>query len=102
LSLKDNLNISQNQKVINCSNCGNIKSELTLKDRVYKCNECSIELDRDLNASFNIHNLLPTVYREVKPVEITAMDLKAGLSNLTSIVESGSKYQTNLTISRFE
>jgi putative transposase len=85
-----------------CSNCGNTKSELTLKDRVYKCNECSIELDRDLNASFNIHNLLPTVYREVKPVEITAMDLKAGLSNLTSIVESGSKYQTNLTISRFE
>ncbi|MEA3315376.1 MAG: hypothetical protein U9Q30_05945 [Campylobacterota bacterium] len=30
------------------------------------------------------------------------MDLKAKLLNLTSIVESGSKYQTNLTINKFE
>lgn len=36
-----------------CSKCGNIKSDLKLSDRVYKC-ECGLEIDRDYNASINI------------------------------------------------
>lgn len=43
-----------------CSNpkCGQIKSrdELTLSDRVYKCECCGLEVDRDLNAAINILN----------------------------------------------
>ena len=38
-----------------CSNCGAIKSDLTLEDRTYKC-ECGLEIDRDLNAAINIKN----------------------------------------------
>ncbi len=38
-----------------CSNCGNIK-ELTLSDRIYKCDKCNFELDRDYNAAINIKN----------------------------------------------
>jgi putative transposase len=37
-----------------CSHCGNIKQNLTLNDRVYKCEVCGRELDRDYNASLNI------------------------------------------------
>lgn len=37
-----------------CSCCGNIKKNLKLKDRIYHCNECGIELDRDFNASKNL------------------------------------------------
>jgi putative transposase len=41
-----------------CSNekCGMIKSkgELTLKDRIFKCECCGLEIDRDLNAAKNI------------------------------------------------
>ena len=37
-----------------CSNCGSIKKELDLKIRIYKCDNCNIEIDRDLNASINI------------------------------------------------
>lgn len=37
-----------------CSKCGNIKSDLTLKDRIYKCNECGNVIDRDLNAAINL------------------------------------------------
>lgn len=37
-----------------CSNCGSQKAELSLAVRVYKCESCSIEIDRDLNASLNI------------------------------------------------
>jgi putative transposase len=36
-----------------CSSCGT-KKELKLSDRVYNCNTCGLEIDRDLNASINI------------------------------------------------
>lgn len=39
-----------------CSNCGNIKETLLLSERVYKCEVCKTEIDRDLNASINIKN----------------------------------------------
>ena len=38
-----------------CSNCGSIKKDLKLKDRVYKCS-CGLIIDRDLNASINLKN----------------------------------------------
>ena len=37
-----------------CSHCSTIKSDLKLKDRTFKCNECGLEIDRDLNASLNL------------------------------------------------
>ena len=37
-----------------CSCCGSIKSELKLKERVYKCDSCGLEKDRDLNAAENL------------------------------------------------
>ncbi len=37
-----------------CSSCGNIKKDLTLKDRVYDCGSCGALIDRDYNASLNI------------------------------------------------
>jgi len=39
-----------------CSNCGAIKENLKLSDRLYKC-DCGLEIDRDYNASINIKNL---------------------------------------------
>lgn len=36
-----------------CSNCGQIKEDLTLKDRIYVC-DCGNVIDRDLNASINL------------------------------------------------
>ena len=37
-----------------CSRCGCIKSNLKLKDRIYKCDSCGLEKDRDLNAAENL------------------------------------------------
>lgn len=37
-----------------CSNCGNVKKDLKLKDRVYICPVCGLTIDRDLNASINL------------------------------------------------
>jgi putative transposase len=39
-----------------CSSCGSVKQDLTLKDRVYKCDCCGHEQDRDLNAAINLQN----------------------------------------------
>lgn len=36
-----------------CSNCGNVKKELSLSERTYSCS-CGLELDRDINAAINI------------------------------------------------
>lgn len=37
-----------------CSCCGNIKRDLKLSDRTYKCDICGIKIDRDYNAAINL------------------------------------------------
>lgn len=39
-----------------CSGCGLKNEELKLSDRVFKCKECNLSLDRDLNAALNLRN----------------------------------------------
>lgn len=41
-----------------CSSCGEVKKDLKLSDRVYKCinEKCNLIIDRDLNASYNLKN----------------------------------------------
>ena len=51
-----------------CSRCGN-KQKLDLKDRVFQCERCGLELDRDHNAAINIveagHRLILSQSEEV-------------------------------------
>lgn len=37
-----------------CSNCGTVKTKLSLSECVYHCEECGLSIDRDLNAAVNI------------------------------------------------
>ena len=37
-----------------CSCCGSTKKDLKLNDRIYKCSNCGLEIDRDYNASINL------------------------------------------------
>ena len=46
-----------------CSQCGKIKKDLKLKDRVYKCS-CGLNIDRDLNASINLSKYKSAQYHE--------------------------------------
>ena len=39
-----------------CHECGHIKSDLKLSDRIYICEECGCVLDRDFNASLNLRD----------------------------------------------
>lgn len=40
-----------------CSCCGVVKQTLKLTERVFVCNECGLEIDRDYNASLNLYRL---------------------------------------------
>jgi len=44
-----------------CSACGSKKEDLELSDRIYKCANCGLVIDRDLNASINIRDYKNTV-----------------------------------------
>jgi putative transposase len=43
-----------------CSSCGSVlegKQKLKLSERIYKCPQCNLEIDRDLNAALNLKAL---------------------------------------------
>ncbi|MHB1492191.1 MAG: RNA-guided endonuclease InsQ/TnpB family protein [Thermoplasmataceae archaeon] len=71
------------------SQCGNIKHDLKLSDRIYHCNACGLTIDRDLNAAVNVLNEgMKHIGRgtpEFTPVEISSIPERANL-----VVETGS------------
>ena len=40
-----------------CSSCGYVKDELSLSERVFHCDWCDTEIDRDQNAAINLKNV---------------------------------------------
>ncbi len=57
-----------------CSQCGT-KNKTDLSDRIYRCVNCGL-IDRDLNAARNIEKeVVPTVRRELTPVDTLASTL---------------------------
>lgn len=44
-----------------CSSCGSYKEKLSLSERVYRCTNCQLEIDRDLNAAKCLEKLINTV-----------------------------------------
>lgn len=53
-----------------CSNCGHKKDELNLSEREWKCGECNVTHDRDINAANNIKIMgMSAVGSRKEPVE---------------------------------
>jgi putative transposase len=40
-----------------CSSCGSVKAKLSLNERTYNCDTCSVSIDRDVNAATNLARL---------------------------------------------
>lgn len=81
-----------------CSNCGAIKSKLSLSQRVYICDECGYEADRDLNASINLHKLVGQVLPELTPADLTALLDDLAINNLitSKVVSFSSRSNSEL------
>ena len=78
-----------------CSVCGNVKHDLKLKNRTYRCDKCGSVIDRDYNASLNLLSLLSNTKIGSSSPEFTPADLTALLSRFrrnritTSKIETG-------------
>ena len=60
-----------------CPICGNIKSDISLSDRVYHCDNCGYTNDRDIHSANNMiimFKQIPTEHRKFKPVETVKAD----------------------------
>ncbi|GIG29268.1 RNA-guided endonuclease InsQ/TnpB family protein [Cellulomonas marina] len=44
-----------------CSGCGAVRAKLLLSERTYRCDECGLVIDRDLNAARNIRDLASAI-----------------------------------------
>jgi IS605 OrfB family transposase len=69
-----------------CSCCGVIKDELTLDERVFHCDECGFECDRDLNAALNLLRLdtfRPVEKRAEEPCKTSGLPEAAVLTPRT-------------------
>jgi len=64
-----------------CSECGQIKKDLKLSDRVYKC-DCGLEINRDLNAAKNIKSVGINVLKEKG---INLLKQTASIKNSTEV-----------------
>ncbi len=51
-----------------CSRCGAVQ-KITLSDRIFKCPNCGLEIDRDLNSALNMIKMVGLDRPEVTPVE---------------------------------
>lgn len=77
-----------------CSHCGAIKHNLKLTERVFVCNECGLEIDRDLNASLNLCH-----YSTVSSTGINV----CGVLNQTKVATAKSdtvKQKANINLSK--
>jgi putative transposase len=48
-----------------CSCCGHYKKDLLLSQRIYRCSECNLEIDRDLNAAICLEQLITVSSTEI-------------------------------------
>lgn len=49
-----------------CSNCGNHRHKMPLKNRVYECPDCGYKADRDLNAAKNIERWFEGIHIPIR------------------------------------
>ena len=73
-----------------CSNCGNIKNNLKLSDRIYHCEKCGLTIDRDLNSSINLEQLA------VSSTESIKTPVRGGSSDFLKVKLPSMKQESNI------
>lgn len=80
-----------------CSQCQIKRESLTLVERIYSCEYCGLEIDRDLNASINLEKKLNIKIRparsKLKLVEVAALSKRKCFSKITRTDEARNEHQ---------
>jgi len=82
-----------------CSSCGQIKKDLTLDQRIYKC-DCGLEIDRDLNAATNIKKEGINLLKNSTEVNISGSYACKDMIGYSSTISSGNytNYSSSLIV----
>jgi putative transposase len=62
-----------------CSNCGNHRHKMPLKNRVYVCSDCGFKADRDLNAARNIDRWFEDIYVPERSETVSSTEIACGV-----------------------
>ncbi|MBE9217217.1 transposase, partial [Plectonema cf. radiosum LEGE 06105] len=62
-----------------CSNCGNHRHKMPLKNRVYVCPDCGHTEDRDLNAAKNIDRWFENIYIPERSETVSSTEIACGV-----------------------
>lgn len=76
-----------------CSACGAVKKELSLSDRLYRCDDCGLEIDRDHNAAKNLFSTVSSTGFEACGEEGAGLNRRLSETGLN---EAGTKPCTDL------
>ena len=74
-----------------CSRCGHVKQDLTLSDRVYRCDACGLELDRDLNAAINLENLAGSSPVTARGEDVRPLGIPCGFQGAASVKQESDR-----------
>jgi putative transposase len=72
-----------------CSGCGCVNHDLKLSDRTFTCKHCNLVIDRDFNASLNLHILGLRGIHACGHLDTSRLDLSSSLS----IMDEARHYQ---------
>ncbi|ORA24156.1 transposase [Mycobacterium aquaticum] len=75
-----------------CSNCGAVKTKLSLSQRIYHCESCSIKIDRDSNAAANLAALAASAAATSSPSCGATQNEPDGNPQKTSTAGSGYRH----------
>jgi putative transposase len=85
-----------------CSACGSIKGDLKLSDRLFICESCGLEIDRDFNASLNLLHLAGSFSESLNAClrrEVTEQPLM--VSQCSSMMQESNPKQDLLQMYKF-
>lgn len=76
-----------------CSNCGVIKPELDLSERIFTCDSCGLVLDRDLNAALNLVQLTTASSAGSNACGDGKVHTLSEVEGQVAVAEAGTKHQ---------
>ncbi|MFM7363129.1 MAG: zinc ribbon domain-containing protein [Cuspidothrix sp.] len=71
-----------------CSSCGEQKSSLSMSQRVFKCNSCAFECDRNFNAGTNL---------KIEAVRLTVLACGLDSANTSRVKQEEKKTFVNIS-----
>lgn len=79
-----------------CSNCGNHRHKMPLKNRVFICPDCGYKADRDLNAARNIDRWFEDIFVPERSETVSSTEIACGVDKpLRSHSKTTKKQEVN-------